>query len=131
MTVQLEWLEPGLLHVLWPAEHTEEELEEDILLHDQAVTEWNGPYASVQESVAPPKSSPAQRRRLSQWTLESRTTTHRDCCGLAFVYRSPIARGMITMVFWFIDTPYPVKTFGSRQEALAWCRSLFEVRATG
>lgn len=120
MALQVKWLSPGLLAVVWPDRLTISELEAGITHHDQLLVEWNAPYAVIHESPGVPLLGPTQRRRLADWTELAEHGAHRHCMGSAFVAPSPIVRGIITAVFWFSDPHYPITTVRTHDEAISW-----------
>lgn len=126
MPLVVEWISPGLLGVVWPEKLTDAELEAGITHHDQLLVAWDAPYAVLHQSRGMPSLGPKQRRRTTNWTRLAANGAHRHCRGAVFVAPSPIVRGIITAVFWFEDPHYPVKTFGTREESMAWALSALE-----
>jgi hypothetical protein len=41
---------------------------------------------------------------------------------VAHVIASPLVRGLITALHWFATPPFPSRSFGEADEAIAWAR---------
>ncbi len=66
-------------------------------------------------------STAAQRRLFINESRESVSLIEQHCAGFAVVAPSPLVRGVITAIRWFITEPCPVKVVATRAEAHQWC----------
>jgi hypothetical protein len=106
MEIKLEWSEPGLLRVVWPEEITAEDVARFTERHD-AMVELVTRYVIYHESRGVPGLNAALRRQLTTWVERSGTMHAKRCLGACFVTESPVARAIVTGVWWMISTPYP------------------------
>ena len=67
--------------------------------------------------------STAQHRKITVEHLERvQETARRYVVGLALVVNTPVVRGIITAIQWFIAPPCPVVTFEEKPAAMAWAQ---------
>jgi hypothetical protein len=62
------------------------------------------------------------RKRAAESLKERSALLAAHCPAYAFVLTSMVTRGVLTAVNWAVPPPCPQKTFGTRAEAVAWCR---------
>jgi hypothetical protein len=64
------------------------------------------------------------RQRQLMGEFEKRTAEHdrKYCLGTALVVASPVARGIITAVYWLSPPVYPYRTFARWDDAEKWAR---------
>ncbi|MEI8256553.1 MAG: hypothetical protein WCJ30_12845 [Deltaproteobacteria bacterium] len=78
------------------------------------------PIALIQDLTAQQQMSTAQRKLITDRMRSGQT----PYLGLGLVFSSPVLRGVLTAILWFKARDYPVKTFRTVEEGLAWARSL-------
>jgi hypothetical protein len=117
MAIEVGWVAPGLLKVVWPESFDLAELEDFTRRHDEFT---RAPYAVIHESEARPEFQARHRRVLTEWMARSGGLHDTYCRGVAFVTPSPIIRGVITAIFWMAHRRYPMQVFDDRGPALAW-----------
>ena len=122
MEIKLEWSEPGLLRVVWPEEITAEDVARFTERHD-AMVELVTRYVIYHESRGVPGLNAALRRQLTTWVERSGTMHAKRCLGACFVTESPVARTIVSGVWWMISTPYPHSVHERRTDALRWAHA--------
>lgn len=122
MEIKVEWYEPELLRVVWPEEITADDVTRFIERHD-AMVEPVARYVIFHESRGVPGLNAALRRQLANWVERSGAMHARRCRGACFVTESPVARAIVTGVWWMISTPYPHSVHEQRSDGLRWARA--------
>lgn len=96
------------------------------------VLQRSQPYAFVIDATdagGPP--SATQRRLQADWMRANAATIKTFCKGGAFVFASPVVRGIVTAIHWIAPPLYPFATFAKKTEAIAWCRAKLADGAKG
>jgi hypothetical protein len=70
----------------------------------------------------PLKYPAAHRKRLSELATQHKPLLARACICQAFVITSPLVRGILTALHWFVRADWPQEFFSSRDNALRWVR---------
>jgi hypothetical protein len=110
--------EAPLYWTRWPAVTTVGEID----AYMGAIEDWAGkvetPWASVLDFDAfdAGQSSAAKRQAFVRGAQRARASIARHCVGLGLVVSSPLARGAILAVQWFIEVP-DFRTYASCAEA--------------
>jgi hypothetical protein len=65
-----------------------------------------------------------QRQKIVSHLNANRPRIHDRVLGLGIVPGSALARGIVTAIFWVAPPAVPYRSFGTREEAGAWARSL-------
>lgn len=108
-----------------PAEADESQIDQESFYEecDRLLGEGR-PFLMIQDLRGVPLLGPARRRRFAQY---ANTHIHqvRDVIGgFAVLLDSPIMRGVVTAVLWFVTPPCPVKVFTKPTDAENWLLSL-------
>lgn len=122
MEIEVAWLEPGILRVVWPDEIRSEDVDRFTSQHDDLVRPVRD-YVILHEARSVPGLNAAHRRQLANWVEHAGAMHNARCRGACFVAASPVARAIVTGMWWLISTPYPHETFETRQPALDWARA--------
>jgi hypothetical protein len=64
----------------------------------------------------------AHRKRLRELAAEHKAQIARACICQAFVITSPLMRGILTALHWFVKADWPQEFFRSREDAQSWAR---------
>ena len=79
-----------------------------------------GPYVGVIDLSNSAGLAPHQRKTIVGSMNDDAHGILPRCRGTALVFQSAVLRGMLTAMLWVRPPTYPVKIFGSREQALAW-----------
>jgi hypothetical protein len=72
--------------------------------------------------------SARHRQRIAKSFQITGKTAGEYVVGQAFVMRSSVQRGALTAIFWLVRPGWPIETFETRAEALAWLQRLHAER---
>jgi hypothetical protein len=111
-----------LLVQRYPRDTSDEELSAFTAAVEAFMADHQEPFAWVVDASALVHATARQRQLMSEF--EKRTAEHdrRFCLGTALVVDSPIARGIITAVYWLTPPVYPYRTFAKWDDAEKWAR---------
>lgn len=112
-----------LLVQRYPHNTSDEELLAFTAAVETYMTAHRSPFAWVVDASALVHATARQRQLMSEF--EKRTADHdrRYCLGTALVVAGPVARGIITAVYWLSPPVYPYRTFAKWDEAETWARA--------
>jgi hypothetical protein len=80
------------------------------------------PFVVLADARAAEVPPPRERQRMADFIRETEALSRRCVAGMALVMRTPAGRGVLTAVLWLKTPPFPMRAFGTVQEAAAWCR---------
>jgi hypothetical protein len=67
-----------------------------------------------------------QRQTIAAQMRRNTEKIRRRVRGIGLVLSSPVARGMVTAIFWITPPPVTYRIVATRPEAIAWADSLVE-----
>jgi hypothetical protein len=67
-----------------------------------------------------------QRQKLAAHVRDNTALIRRWILGVGAICPHPLARGMVTAIFWVAPPPVPHRLFATRKEALEWAGSLVD-----
>lgn len=114
-----EW---PILVVRWPNELTLAEVDEHFE-EMLALALRGGPIAVLVDMTGAGIPPAHHRQHAAKKLAEVYAESGDRIAGVAHVIRSPLVRGVLTAVYWVSAPPFPKEVFGTRAEALDWCRS--------
>ncbi|MEZ4254959.1 MAG: hypothetical protein R3A78_04470 [Polyangiales bacterium] len=125
-TASHPWLDTSRAPVLvarLPASATDDEVRAYYAALEQYLFGQPRRYAFVTDARVAARATATQRRIAAEF--ERRTADYDKvwCAGVAIVADSPLARGLVTAVFWMAPPIYPYKVAASLSEALVWARA--------
>jgi hypothetical protein len=71
-----------------------------------------------------------QRQKLAAHVRDNDQHIGRAVRSIGVVLTSPLARGMVTAIFWLSPPPVPYQFFTTRAGAAHWAQSLIDAQAT-
>jgi len=71
-----------------------------------------------------------QRQKLAAHVRDNEQEIRRSVRSVGVVLTSPIARGIVTAIFWVSPPPMPYRFFTTRAEAASWAQTLVDAQPT-
>ncbi len=122
-----EWVDSSrspLFVTRWPSETTVGAIDGYFDAVDAWVMRIHSPWCTVLDFSALQfgASSPATRKRFADRARPLQPLLQEHCVAIALLAPTPMVRGVVTAVMWFVPAPVPVEVFVSEDEAHAWLR---------
>ena len=103
---------------------TDAEWEAFLSEYSQLVESREGNFAAVVDLRRGGALTPKQRQRLTNGEGASRERREQRCVAQALVFSSVMLRNLLTAILWVRKPPFPVKIFGTADEAVAWASGM-------
>lgn len=84
---------------------------------------------TVLDAREPTGATQHQRRMQADWMKQNRARIKECSAGLAFVFESPMVRGVLTAIMWISPLPVPHRIFAKMEEAREWSRQRLAAHA--
>ncbi|MCP5057004.1 MAG: hypothetical protein GY937_09805 [bacterium] len=108
-----------LVEVRWPPDPSAADLESH--LHRlQGYLDQDRSFKLLYDvSLARPINS-LERKQFIDFFSRNREALQQRCRAVAYVTRRAVHRGILTAIGWFIALPFPLETFATCEQGLAW-----------
>jgi hypothetical protein len=120
----------GVVWVTPPTRRMGDEEIEQLLGELEGQLRSGAPYVLLFDLSRASLPSATQRQKLAGHIRKNESSIRRWVRGLGVILTSPLARGVVTAIFWVSPPPVAHRFFATRAEATPWAQSLVEARPT-
>ncbi len=120
----------GVVWVTPPSTRMTEDEIEQVLAELEDELRSGAPYVLIFDLSHASLPSATQRQKLAAHIRNNEPSIRRWVRGLGVILTSPLARGVVTAIFWVSPPPVAHRFFTTRAEATPWAQSLVEARPT-
>jgi hypothetical protein len=115
----------GIVWAVPPMKATDDDINR-VLAALTAELKRGSPYVLLFDLTLSAMPNATQRQKLASHIRDNEVRIQRWVRGVGVVLSSPLARGIVTAVFWVAPPKVPYRLFTSRSEASDWADSLVE-----
>lgn len=106
------------------AEISDEAMLASMAASDRIIDERNSVFSVVLDNRLAGGMNAKQRKMIAEHAAKRAEFSKRMCKGTAFVFESPVMRGILTAIFWLRPADVPTRVFADLGEAVQWAGAL-------
>jgi len=119
---------PVLIVTRLSAEISDEALLASMLATERVIDGKASAFSLILDNRLARGMTAKQRKMIAEHGAKRAEYSRRMCRGTAFVFDSPVMRGILTAIFWLRPADVPTQVFGDLEAALQWVQAQHQQR---